>query len=441
MHEQKIYKHLIKAGLTPAGACGLMGNLQAESGMIPNRVEILCLKRLKEAGRHYTDATYTAFVDDGTISREEFLHPLPGKQYGYGLAQWTSPGRKSALYDLAREKKVSIGDLDMQLEFLVSELKTAYKGVWKVLASTDDIKAASDKVLCEFEMPADTGTGVKNARYGYAKDIYEKLGGVKSDNAAIDRVIAVAENELGYLEKSGYEYLDDKTKGAGNGNRTKYWRDVYPDFQGQPWCACFVSWCFMKAFGLKVAKKMLKHWPFTYCPTLAAMTTNKAPKRGSIVLFYRNGEYAHTGLVTAVNSDFITTIEGNASGASGITPNGGGVVRKNYQLNTLSPNTKYFMPDYSLAEVNAVEPSDQIVGECNVPMPLLLKGAICPEVKTIQACLNAKGYKGKNGKALTVDGNLGTNTAYAIEQLQRKAGLTNINFGSVALTTWKLILK
>ena len=122
---KEIWDHLIKSGMTPAGAAGMMGNLHAESGLIANRVEILCLKRLKEHGKIYTDATYTAFVDDGTISKEEFLHPLPGKQYGYGLAQWTSPGRKSGLYDLCKSRKVSIADLKTQLDWLITELKNS----------------------------------------------------------------------------------------------------------------------------------------------------------------------------------------------------------------------------------------------------------------------------------------------------------------------------
>lgn len=82
-----------------------------------------------------------------------------------------------------------------------------------------------------------------------------------------------------------------------------------------------------------------------------------------------------------------------------------------------------------------------VVGECMVTLPLLIVGAICPEVKTIQACLNAKGYKGKDGKMLDVDGELGENTAYAITALQKKAGMKNINFGTVAKATWLLILK
>ena len=86
--EKRAYKKFIQAGMTPAGACGLIGNLEAESdGFYPNRVEYLCLNRLKEVGKVYTHETYTAAVDSGKISCEEFLHPLAGKQYGYGLAQ------------------------------------------------------------------------------------------------------------------------------------------------------------------------------------------------------------------------------------------------------------------------------------------------------------------------------------------------------------------
>lgn len=85
--------------------------------------------------------------------------------------------------------------------------------------------------------------------------------------------------------------------------------------------------------------------------------------------------------------------------------------------------------------------SSGIVGECMVTLPLLIHGAICPEIKAVQACLNAKGYRGKDGKPLEVDGELGENTAFAITNLQKKAGMTNINFGTVAKRTWELILK
>ena len=42
--EKRLFDYLVNAGMTPAGAAGMMGNMYAESGLIPNRVEILCLK-------------------------------------------------------------------------------------------------------------------------------------------------------------------------------------------------------------------------------------------------------------------------------------------------------------------------------------------------------------------------------------------------------------
>ena len=46
MTEKEIYDSLIKAGLTPEGAAGLMGNLQAESGLRPNNLQNSFNKKL-----------------------------------------------------------------------------------------------------------------------------------------------------------------------------------------------------------------------------------------------------------------------------------------------------------------------------------------------------------------------------------------------------------
>lgn len=84
--------------------------------------------------------------------------------------------------------------------------------------------------------------------------------------------------------------------------------------------------------------------------------------------------------------------------------------------------------------------SSDAVGTCKVELKMFIQGAVDPQVKTIQRILNAIGYKGKDKKGLTVDGELGENTAYAIEQLQRAKGMKNINFGTVAAKTWELLL-
>lgn len=183
----------------------------------------------------------------------------------------------------------------------------------------------------------------------------EQKGETKmSKTDAINKLILIAKNEIGYLEKKSNSQLDSKTMNAGSKNYTKYWRDIKPSYQGQPWCAAFVSWCFMKAFGLNKAKKLLKHWPYVYCPMLGNLfTKNAKPKVGDIVIFYHGGTFTHTGIVTAVNGDRFYTIEGNTSGASGIISNGGGVCAKSY-LNSRMPGTKFCTPNWSIvADITA----------------------------------------------------------------------------------------
>lgn len=160
------------------GVAALMGNLDAESGLNPKNLENLCERRLKDAGKSYcTDESYTAAVDGGKISREEFLHPLPGKQYGYGLAQWTSAGRKAGLYDYVKSKGVSIGDLEAQLEYLFKELSASYKTVLNALKTASSVREASDIVLKKFECPVDQGEAVKVKRAGYGQKFFEKYAG------------------------------------------------------------------------------------------------------------------------------------------------------------------------------------------------------------------------------------------------------------------------
>ena len=168
--------------------------------------------------------------------------------------------------------------------------------------------------------------------------------------SAIDKLIQIANAEVGYLEKSSNSQLVSKTANAGTANYTKYWRDIKPEYQGQPWCACFVTWCFVNAFGKNNAQKLLKHYPYVYCPTMANLFTLSAnPKVGDIVIFKHNGTFTHTGIVTSVNGDYFTTIEGNTNGGSTIIANGGGVCRKGYYNSNL-PGTKFCTPDWSIIE-------------------------------------------------------------------------------------------
>ncbi|MCH1978242.1 phage tail tip lysozyme [Lawsonibacter sp. OA9] len=133
--EKRAYKHFVAAGMTPAGACGLIGNLEAESdGFWCNRLEYLCVKRLKERGKVYTDTSYTAAVDSGKISCEEFLHPIPGKQYGYGLAQVDNPGSQVWIVHAGETERGSrLRTRTAQLDYVLYELEHVFPSVLKVL--------------------------------------------------------------------------------------------------------------------------------------------------------------------------------------------------------------------------------------------------------------------------------------------------------------------
>ena len=196
-----------------------------------------------------------------------------------------------------------------------------------------------------------------------------QTGGINTEpkkpitKSELEKVIEVAKAELGYLEKRSNSQLDDKTANSGESNYTKFWRDVKPEWQGQPWCCCFITWVFTKALGKERAKELLKHYPYVYCPTLAGLFTKySTPQVGDIVIFWKNGAYAHTGLVIAVSGNTFTTIEGNTSGASSVVPNGGGVCQKTYNLKDV--NAKFCRPAYSsttiASDTNKVVVSDDI---------------------------------------------------------------------------------
>lgn len=158
MSEQTIYNVLRSGGLSPAGACGVMGNMDAESSMIPSNVQDNCT---------LGDHDYTYAVDNGIMSKEQFIRD----SYGYGLCQWTSWDRKEGLYNLAKGKGVSIADEQMQCEFCLYELK-GYKNLYEFLCTTDDIAKAAERVCAEFERPAVNNFAV---RINAAKKFYNEF--------------------------------------------------------------------------------------------------------------------------------------------------------------------------------------------------------------------------------------------------------------------------
>jgi len=172
----------------------------------------------------------------------------------------------------------------------------------------------------------------------------------------INGILAVEESEVGYLEKRTNASLDDKTMNAGSNNYTKYWRDLYPAFQRQPWCAAFQCWSFGKALGAARAKQLLLGDYAYYCPTLVnrykkAGRWFSTPNVGDLIFFKdSSGVASHIGFVRAVDAVKVYTIEGNTGSGAGVIANGGGVFKKEYPLNYYRI-LGYARPTYNVAEV------------------------------------------------------------------------------------------
>lgn len=184
-------------------------------------------------------------------------------------------------------------------------------------------------------------------------------GAIMTMTQAIEKVIATAKAEVGYLEKKSNSNLDDKTANAGSNNYTKYWRDIanwgLGNYQAQYWCAAFIFWCFVKTFGQDKAKKLLLHAPYISCITAGNLFKQAGrlysePKVGDVVVFMKSsGVFGHTGLVYKIANGYFYTIEGNTSSASGVVANGGAVAYKSYSISSAkSAGHKFARPDYSL---------------------------------------------------------------------------------------------
>lgn len=159
---QTIYDLLIQSGMTHAGALGVMGNLQAESGCESCRLQgDYELSRTKSK-------LYAAKVDSGEMS----AHIFSRDNQGWGLAQWTFWSRKEALYYYVRGRGQSIADETSQIAFIAKELREQYFGLFKFLCTTDEMYTATKRFCEEYERPAVNNV---QARYYMAQAIEKDL--------------------------------------------------------------------------------------------------------------------------------------------------------------------------------------------------------------------------------------------------------------------------
>lgn len=176
-NEEKIWNYLLGLGYSKAGVSGVMGNWMQESGLMSNNVE-----DASKAQSLFGDEGFTSKVDDGSISKEEFIqsskYAVPagwhgynynGLTYGYGLAQWTDSGRKTNLYEFWKSQNVtSIGDLKMQLDFYKKEA-AGYSGLNDALKNATSPEDAASKFVNIYEVGSAGSERKQNARNIYNK--------------------------------------------------------------------------------------------------------------------------------------------------------------------------------------------------------------------------------------------------------------------------------
>jgi hypothetical protein len=150
---EQIFNFLVGKGLSPVQAAGLMGNLQAESGLDPARVQ----------------STHAPEGDSDVMN-------INGHT-GYGLAQWTSLGRQQNLHAAAVAAGAKDSDILVQLNYLWTELNGGYKSstLTPLLAATD-IREATSIVMIHFEAPFDKSQSAQNDRAALSIGLLAKYG-------------------------------------------------------------------------------------------------------------------------------------------------------------------------------------------------------------------------------------------------------------------------
>jgi len=137
------------------GAAGIVGNLWAESGVIPNRIEGSKPGTPMRAPDFF--GRMTDFTPEQVMNRDS-KNKIGPKRPGVGLAQWTYSSRRKGLFKHSFKGQtlgaVILYDMDAQVDYLVTELRASYSRVDNLLRRPDvSLEVASDEVIYSYEIP------------------------------------------------------------------------------------------------------------------------------------------------------------------------------------------------------------------------------------------------------------------------------------------------
>lgn len=149
---------------------------------------------------------------------------------------------------------------------------------------------------------------------------------------AQEKLLNKVRAQVGYMGKKTNAQLDDFTANQG-GKFNKFARDLdaLGDFyngrkNGYDWCDIFVDWCFVNTFGREIAQKMLYQpnkslgagtgYSLGYYKSNGRLFTT--PQPGDQIFFGDSKSTWHTGIVTKIDNNYISTVEGNAGSPSAV---------------------------------------------------------------------------------------------------------------------------
>ena len=140
----------------------------AALGKDPLSMEGRIREGLKARGlpEHVANGFIANFKDESNLNPgiNEASPVVPGSRGGFGLAQWTGPRRK-ALEAFAASQGKPVDDLDVQLDFLMTELSGSEAGAGAAIMSAKNAPEAAAAIVNNFLRPAEQHRASREAEY------------------------------------------------------------------------------------------------------------------------------------------------------------------------------------------------------------------------------------------------------------------------------------
>lgn len=186
-NKKAIWSYLKSVGFSEEAAAGVMGNIQAESGFNPARLQ-------------------------GDIPESQFTLGSTG----FGLVQWTYSGYQKALFNYAKSKGKDKKDLSLQLDFLYNEqlvkhdFMPYFTGI-EELKKSSDIRKVTEVFMLKFERPYDQSENAIANRTKLSQGIYEQLRG-KTGVVSVSRGRNMLDGRVFWLGDSRFVGMEQAKK-------------------------------------------------------------------------------------------------------------------------------------------------------------------------------------------------------------------------------------